>query len=517
MKKILVLLILFSYKISFSQLVNPPLDVKSPTASSLGKYGDIPVSHYNGSTNVAIPLYTINEREIPLEIYLNYDSGGIRVNSVASWVGQNWSLNAGGVITRSIRDKVDVLNYNFNWGIHNYQYSRKGFKYAGHRLNNTNWSTTNSLTDLVHESNLVDTPNPYHNMDLEPDIFTFNFMGITGKFFLDNNGNWRVQSNSKLKIKTYERVTPNLFQDRFDGTPNEPSSDVRNDIGKIIITDEKGNQYIFGSTNDHIEYSLPIPETILRAKFIERPSTWYLSSVMNSKGITLYNFEYERVEPIIHVYRNNSFKIGSCLSENGVAYTITYDRTHGDNFRTTRIYPVYLKNIQTYSGNRIEFEITNINKKPFENHFTHDDMEWKKLDQIKIYNYNDKLVRSIGLEYHTIGNNLRLNLKAIHNNIEANQIQTMYSFEYDRFNELPNYLSKKIDKWGFYNGQEYIVRSMNYEGWTWALGQSPPDDHFSEHDSSRASNENFAIIGMLKKLSIRLKDLLLLNMKHIEQ
>ena len=103
MKKILLLLILFSYKVSFSQLVNPPADIKSPTASSLGKYGDIPVSHYNGTTNINIPLYSLNEEGIPLDISLSYDSGGIRVNSVAGWVGQNWTLNAGGVVTRTKR------------------------------------------------------------------------------------------------------------------------------------------------------------------------------------------------------------------------------------------------------------------------------------------------------------------------------------------------------------------------------------------------------------------------------
>ena len=40
-----------------------PASVQSPTASELGKYGDISVSHYTGRANVAIPLFSITQNE----------------------------------------------------------------------------------------------------------------------------------------------------------------------------------------------------------------------------------------------------------------------------------------------------------------------------------------------------------------------------------------------------------------------------------------------------------------------
>lgn len=68
----------------------------TPNAASLGKYGDIPVSHHTGVTNISIPIYTIQEGDINLPISLDYHSSGIKVDEVASWIGLGWSLNVGG-------------------------------------------------------------------------------------------------------------------------------------------------------------------------------------------------------------------------------------------------------------------------------------------------------------------------------------------------------------------------------------------------------------------------------------
>jgi hypothetical protein len=73
-------------------------------------YGQIPVSEYNGVPNINIPLYTIDMQQFQLPISLSYHASGIRVSDEASWVGMNWSLNAGGVITRSKRNLDDFSN-----------------------------------------------------------------------------------------------------------------------------------------------------------------------------------------------------------------------------------------------------------------------------------------------------------------------------------------------------------------------------------------------------------------------
>ena len=92
----------------WSQTSLPEVIPPSPTAASLGEYGDIPVSTYTGIPNISIPLYQIQSRDLSLPISLSYHAGGVKVEEEASWVGLGWSLNAGGVITRSIRGLDDL-------------------------------------------------------------------------------------------------------------------------------------------------------------------------------------------------------------------------------------------------------------------------------------------------------------------------------------------------------------------------------------------------------------------------
>ena len=121
-------------------------------------------------------------------------------------------------------------------------------------------------------------------------------------------------------------------------------------------------------------------------------------------------------------------------------------------------------------------------------------LEWRKLNFIELVGFDAR--KKMKFNFNEIFNNKRLNLKSIQ--LEGNQgdVIYMYSFEYDKFNELPNCLSKKFDKWGYYNGNDYSVKEF-----VWTVAQQyPPDDFFSDHDFSRRSNENYSKIGMLKKI-----------------
>ncbi len=56
----------------------------SPTAASLGKYGDIPVSMYTGTPNIDIPLHTLKCGELSLPISLSYHASGVKVDKIKS-------------------------------------------------------------------------------------------------------------------------------------------------------------------------------------------------------------------------------------------------------------------------------------------------------------------------------------------------------------------------------------------------------------------------------------------------
>lgn len=101
MKKIISLTILFLLLplISPSQIIQ---SVPSPTAVNLGTYGAVPVSHYTGTPNISIPIYELKGKSITLPISLTYHPAGIRPEIHPSPTGLGWTLQAGGVITRTI-------------------------------------------------------------------------------------------------------------------------------------------------------------------------------------------------------------------------------------------------------------------------------------------------------------------------------------------------------------------------------------------------------------------------------
>ncbi len=155
----------------------------SPDAASLGKYADIPISTYTGIPNISVPLYQIQCRDVTVPITLNYHSGGIKVEEEASWVGLGWSLSAGGVITRSIRGVGDFIN-------------SQGY---------TGYLDADAVPGAdPSDAYLSDVCNRI--FDAEPDLFHFNFLGNSGKFFLKQRANTtdpvevRLLSDDKVKF-----------------------------------------------------------------------------------------------------------------------------------------------------------------------------------------------------------------------------------------------------------------------------------------------------------------------------
>jgi len=127
----------------------------SPNATAVMRQANVGVSHYTGTPNISIPLAELSGRELGVSASLSYNSFGHRVQDVASSEGLGWTLAAGGMITRVVRDKVD----------------ESGFCSA---------------------ENLKG--------DKEPDLFIFSFMGRSGKFVLDSLGVPLLLPYQDLKI-----------------------------------------------------------------------------------------------------------------------------------------------------------------------------------------------------------------------------------------------------------------------------------------------------------------------------
>src|SRR5258708_35764953 len=100
--------------------------IASPTAASLGKYGDIPVSYHTGIPQISVPIYTVQSGSLKLPISLSYHASGLKVHEPAGWVGAGWALNAGGAITRTVVGSPDDRGYSTSNVLYGH-YSDYGF------------------------------------------------------------------------------------------------------------------------------------------------------------------------------------------------------------------------------------------------------------------------------------------------------------------------------------------------------------------------------------------------------
>jgi YD repeat-containing protein len=160
----------------------------SPNSASVAKYGNVPVSYYTGLVNIDVPIYTIQIRDITVPISLSYHAGGIKVSEEASRVGLGWVLNCGGQISRNIINEDDFLS------------GPNGYLSPSNTSKPLPSGPTYVITDAVqfggtvsfgHVNNGI-TPVPFdlaayiygNTVDYEPDHFSYNFMGYSGKFIM---------------------------------------------------------------------------------------------------------------------------------------------------------------------------------------------------------------------------------------------------------------------------------------------------------------------------------------------
>ncbi len=181
------------------QSITPP----SPEASSLGKYADWPVSLYTGVPDISIPIYTVKGRSLSVPIGISYHSSGIKVGEYASSVGLGWSLQAGGVITRSVRGLPDDAGGSAG--------------YLGMRGFYNNPGDLSSGTTIPSYDSLFQTQIVAGNVDSDPDLFMISALGRSYKFFFSGDGTIVTQPYSNLKI-TFDMVDSSFTVIMEDGT-----------------------------------------------------------------------------------------------------------------------------------------------------------------------------------------------------------------------------------------------------------------------------------------------------------
>lgn len=357
--------------------------IPSPNVTAFDMINEVPVSLYTGKCDITIPVYELKEGDISVPIYLAYNSSGVRPDVHPGWVGQNWSLQAGGMITRTVKGLPDETNTEKNYtdGTTTTTLSNDAGYLDNYTLNaNTDWSSSSNIKSCAMAESWKDT---------EPDMFTFNVNGMTGTFHMGEDGKFHCRSNPDIQINVI--VSTVTFPDYAQVmNPNNSSSmylakstGLKNKkiIGFELVMNN-GFIYSFGSdaASDtdltaaealKLEYSTDFfSQTFLEKNF----NTWMLTKI-TSPNNSYVTFNYQRGKtsatdnypyPVVSFRKTSTYlKASSSVPSSALEkllFPFSGDLTASSlsinsHYSGDIIFPVYLASIETGSK-KLEFSIS---------------------------------------------------------------------------------------------------------------------------------------------------------------
>ncbi|WP_431166748.1 hypothetical protein, partial [Tenacibaculum halocynthiae] len=421
---VMVLVCALGYAQDLPKVVPP-----SPEAAALIKHSQVEVSLYTGTPNISVPFHTISSNGVSVPINLSYNSGGIRVEDIASWVGTGWNLNPGGLVTRTLRGLPDDTP---TYGYMHTQFTVQDLLSRNPNSMNFDGQTYHLLQNMAHQR------------DYEADIFNFNFPGGSGKFFYDQSLNKFVQvSYSNLKIETknaggrivgFKITTPNGVAYHF----GKSSDGLRTGQERIISSQNVSltpQGFTSGTSQNYGSPSTPFFQT------------WMLLDVVFPTSDQSIKFYYTVESGVKTTQRiNEEFIESNCSPKKGLTI----------NFLKKEFTQPKIASIEFPEG-KIVFE-----KGTTERLDLHKSYPLKK---IKLYDKHNNFVKGIELitsmeqgtnsgspfDYYGEGK-YRLQLNSVRQFDANSNTLNPYTFEYHA-TKLPGRYSKSMDYFGFFNGK----------------------------------------------------------------
>ncbi len=425
---------------SFNEITDilPP----SPNAASLGKYGGINLNMSSGAIQKTIPIFELTSSKLSLPISISYASTGFKVDEIASRVGTGWNLNCGGVITRTVYGEEDDLI---------------------RAVPPSNYAEMDG--DMVYFLESISNKFPW--ADGQPDIFSYNFNGYTGKFIIkkDDSNNYEV-----IQL-THSNIEFTFLNSR-----------------SIQAKDPNGITYLFDDV-----------ETTIRAQSGSNCSqkyqddtavtAFYLSQMTHPEGdVITFNYENKTVAYITN--KSESIFAATPGSLSGIQMYCIPSTTEisasvpGDancsNYLSSNC--VILKEINCSTGSKIKFDYA-----------SRSDYNDSIVSTINVYNSTDDTVRSFEFNYKNCSDRPFLTeFKEI--NQENSLTNKSYKFNYYDLNDVPYRLSYSQDYWGYYNGKSNST-----------LIPTPSSASlqilFPEASANREPDSNYTKVGLLSSIT----------------
>lgn len=262
----------------------------APTSNNLMKFEEVPINYYTGIPDISIPLISIptTSSNVNVKIELKYHPLSAKAEDRASEVGLGWSLIAGGTITRTVKGGLaDNLTASVRFS--SPPKSVLGIYEPENKINdcylgNCQNYTTNQLNEFTYYG-------VSGKWDTEYDLYQYNFMGITGRFFVIKD------SFDKLIVKKLDRNNLKIECNMDEDNVLLPG------INPLLfkITDENGIKYIFNTLEKSNNYTSFLkgadPGFNIEAESV---SAFHLNKVLNQNNQLLINYLYsdERLQKV---------------------------------------------------------------------------------------------------------------------------------------------------------------------------------------------------------------------------
>ena len=481
-----------------------------PQVWNFMRYGGHTPNFYTGTVNASIPLYVYRDPDFELPITLEYGMNGYNPNTPQGTTGLGWTLCFGGMITREVRGAYDDFSLSkgyletflseqagsiggdedkfvFISGLkitypELFQtYAYKGY-YFRHLLSNAS-----TLSSVFEENrNTRKAWNPYFDViginayETESDIYSFNFMGHTGKFVLGPD----------QKIYVYGTNHPSggykIQLHYTESTEDQKESTIKGFV-MISITTADGYFYKFEGIRKFNDQGYPVknPQNALNSRvdyfesdleLQDKNLVWYLTAIQAPTGKTL-TFEYEPQFSSSYQPAPTEFKTGVAIGQDRYDCNRMISQFYGP-IRIDKNPPFYVDNrIKKIKTNTCEiiFSYRDKPQQKFNDSYIRtyemlDDLGL--IDAITIYNINGEIVAQNALSYqNTQGNPIPL-LSTV-SFLDGHQ----YQFEYYKSNEsFPNYGVTHTDYGGYFSGYELpegaisiyqlknVIQKTSYEG-----------------------------------------------------
>lgn len=398
----------------------------SPNSSAFAKYGEWPVNLYTGVPSISIPITSLKGRSMEVQVSLSYHASGNKVGEVASWVGLGWSLNAGGVITRSVRGLEDEAGY---------------FSLASEYSNPNDLSST--VPSSIDQSRIVGTAD--NTIDSEQDVYYLNALGKSFRLLIKADGSVLTVPYSNVKFVSNPIVGSSTSQ-----TNNE-----------WIILMEDGTKLWFGGSTSHIERTDNPGYQATNGNGIQFISSWQLNTITSPSGETIrFTYTVGSIDQDSYFSQSDEIKYRASTTLAGPGSTCA-------NIEQSSIIKSTLsrQQVSTLSLASIESDLQRID---FIAATDRQDMEGgSRLSEIKMYSkylnqFTEHYVLNTSYSHATASQSLpgessyhlkRLRLDSFERRdiLNANTTSQKWLFEYNPLN-LPSRRSFAQDHWGYYNG-----------------------------------------------------------------